>query len=73
MIPKRWTCHVCLDERPDEQISVRTLDISSRWDLPDGTAKFNIRYCNDRDKCRQTAEAATVEDYEYTIGGGKRP
>lgn len=46
-----WTCHVCHERRPDARISVFSKDISAEYDLPEGSIKENIRYCNDREAC----------------------
>lgn len=47
-----WTCHVCGEERPDRKISVR-----STTGLYNGVeVQQNVRYCNDRKECEDTAE-----------------
>lgn len=46
-----WKCHICGDERPDEQIGVRSTDISSDYDMPEGTLTQNVRHCRDRPEC----------------------
>ena len=46
-----WMCDVCGDVRPDACVSIRTIDISKDLGLPEGAAKKNIKYCNDRDEC----------------------
>jgi len=46
-----WKCTVCGDTRPDAKISVHVRDVSQKFGLPEGTAKHNIKYCNDRQKC----------------------
>lgn len=52
----RWMCHICGRERSDEHISVYTSDLSSQFNLPEGTMKQNVRYCNDRDSCIEGAK-----------------
>lgn len=44
-----WTCHVCGERRPDKQISVFVR-------RHDEFMQENIRYCNDREKCRAGAK-----------------
>lgn len=46
-----WPCSVCGDIRPDACISVRTIDVSEEMGLPEGSAKRNYKYCNDRQEC----------------------
>lgn len=46
-----WVCDVCGDVRPDNCISVYTVDISDDLGVPKGTAKRNFKYCNDRREC----------------------
>jgi len=46
-----WKCHICGEERPDDRISVRTIDRSAEMGLPPGTFQENIRYCNDNAEC----------------------
>jgi len=48
-----WTCHVCGDLRPDVFISVRRHDKSEECGMPPGTFQENVRYCNDRESCRE--------------------
>ena len=43
-----WKCMICDEERPDQFISVLSKPI------PYG--QYNIRYCNDRQACRDGAE-----------------
>lgn len=47
-----WACHVCGELRPDHLISVH-----SRTKVLEGGVEFqeNVRYCNDRQKCRDGA------------------
>lgn len=52
-----WTCHICRQERPDEKISVHTVDRSRELLLPAGSFRENFRYCNDREECRAKALA----------------
>lgn len=51
-----WTCHICGAERPDEKISVYTTDTSADFNLPPGTMKTNVRYCNDNPDCIEAAK-----------------
>ena len=47
-----WKCHVCGEERPDRFISV----FSRERDLGRGVmVQENIRYCNDRPACAESA------------------
>ncbi len=50
-----WTCHICGKERPDNKISVHTIDTSKEHDFPSGTMKQNVRYCNDNEECIKKA------------------
>lgn len=50
-----WTCHACKAERPDHKISVVSTDTSAAYSLPPGTMKQNVRYCNDRPDCFESA------------------
>ena len=59
-----WTCHVCGDERPNAQISVYTRDISASMGLPEGSAQFNVRYCNDRPECIAGAPSVALNAKE---------
>lgn len=52
----KWTCHICGDNRPDSCISVFSRDVSSKYKLPSGTIKENIRYCNDKEECIKRAK-----------------
>jgi hypothetical protein len=51
-----WICHICKEERGDAFISVVSKDTSSQFDLPPGTMKQNVRYCNDRADCMEKAD-----------------
>lgn len=51
-----WRCHICGDERPDACISVNTRDMSADYNLPAGTMKQNVRYCNDKKECIEKAK-----------------
>lgn len=55
-----WRCHVCGEERPDEQISVARHDRSAEHGLPPGCYTENVRYCNDRESCMQAARDGKV-------------
>ena len=48
-----WTCHICGKERPDDKISVRSKDTSAKFNLPVGSMKQNVRYCNDNLRCEE--------------------
>lgn len=50
-----WRCTICGKERPDKYISVHTRDSSSKYKLPPGTMKENIKYCSDNPICKQKA------------------
>jgi hypothetical protein len=50
-----WACHVCGETRPDSCISVLSKDTSADYDLPKGSMKMNIRYCNDKQPCKDEA------------------
>lgn len=52
-----WTCWVCREVRPDDKISVATIDTSEQYDLAPGTMKVNTNYCNDRPECEAKARA----------------
>ena len=51
-----WTCHICGEERPDACISVSTRDTSADYNLPVGTMKQNVSYCNDKKECTEKAK-----------------
>jgi hypothetical protein len=51
-----WTCHICKEKRPDAFISVVSKDTSAQFELPPGTMKQNVRYCNDRTDCAEKAD-----------------
>lgn len=71
-----WSCHCCGEERPDDAISVRKIDVSHHYGLKPGSAQHNVRHCNDRQRCidraarassltellNRNADAASVED-----------
>ena len=63
-----WGCHVCGEERPDRFISVYTKDVSEAHQLPPGTVKFNIRYCNDRLACKKGAVATDFKFFSTEKG-----
>ena len=50
-----WTCHICGERRPDACISVHTKDISAKYKLSPGAVKENIRHCNDKIECINSA------------------
>ena len=50
---KRWTCHICKKERPDECISVLTKPLVIKGKT---VGEQNIRYCNDRPSCIEGAK-----------------
>ena len=49
-----WKCHICGDERPDENISVLTKPLVING-VPLLGGVQNIRYCNDRPECLKGA------------------
>lgn len=52
-----WTCMVCGDLRPDARISVH----SGQRDFGHGVvAQVNVRYCNDKQECRDGANDHTL-------------
>jgi len=51
-----WICDICKEERPDRKISVQSHDISHTMGMPSGTASYNVKYCNDRPRCKIGAE-----------------
>lgn len=51
-----WTCHVCGDERPDENIAV----LRSHKRFGTVVLSQNVRYCVDRLEC---AEGAAHVDF----------
>lgn len=51
-----WKCHICGEERPDACISVNSKDTSADYNLPPGTMKQNVRYCNDKEECKEAAK-----------------
>lgn len=53
--PGPWRCRACHELRPDEKISVKSLDLSQAWGLPPGTMQENFCYCNDRPACVEAA------------------
>lgn len=52
-----WACHICKRVRPNDAISVHQTDVSLVNDLPLGTMKHNVRYCNDNQDCIDAAKA----------------
>lgn len=57
----RWRCEVCGNLRPDDKISVHTVDVSEKWGLPVRCAQRNVNYCNDRQSCIDGAPAKVDE------------
>lgn len=49
-----WTCHVCGEMRPDSKISVETKTVPIKG--TESTIEQNIRYCNDKPKCKVGAK-----------------
>lgn len=45
--------------RPDEKISVKSLDTSVENGMPPGTMKQNFNYCNDDPTCQEKAQQWT--------------
>lgn len=54
-----WKCHICSRHRPDSKISVHQTDVSEKYNLPKGTTKQNVRYCNDNPDCVEKATTFT--------------
>jgi hypothetical protein len=50
-----WRCDICATMRPDEKISVISVDITPNQ-LPSGTVTRNVKYCNDNPACKQGAQ-----------------
>ena len=50
-----WTCSVCGERRPDNDIKVKTHDDSLGNHLPAGTIKLNVRHCADKIECWEIA------------------
>ena len=50
-----WKCHICGKVRPDRFISVYSVDVSAEHNLPYGTMRKNVRYCNDNLICMSKA------------------
>lgn len=48
---EKWECHICKEDREDKFISVLTTDISLKYNLPKGSMKQNVRFCNDKKIC----------------------
>ena len=55
-----WSCMICKRLRPDELISVAVRDMSFKYKLPVGSIEQNVRYCNDRNECRDAAERIEI-------------
>lgn len=53
-----FECMVCGDVRPVSEIGVIKRDISERHGARSGTMLINVRYCKDRDYCREHADLA---------------
>ncbi len=51
-----FRCRVCNEMRPNDQISVKSLDTSKKFNAQPGTIKQNFNYCNDRTSCTTAAE-----------------
>ena len=51
----KWNCEVCGKLREDEFIEVVTYDFLKNHNLPEGTVKRNVKYCNDNEYCIQEA------------------
>jgi hypothetical protein len=51
-----WPCEICKTIRPDNFISVETLDISKQYNLKEGTIWQNVKYCNDNQECKTKAQ-----------------
>ncbi len=50
-----WRCHICGETRPNDKISVVTLDATSP-SMVKGTVSVNTRYCNDSRDCVLNAQ-----------------
>lgn len=48
-----FTCEVCGNSRPNEKISVKVFDRSLKYELPTGTMKRMVNYCNDNIDCKK--------------------
>jgi hypothetical protein len=61
-----WKCHVCGEERPDRFISVAKYTTDPLGRVP--SAKYNVRYCNDRGSC-SAGTYAVAERWAKPFGG----
>ncbi len=61
-----WKCKVCGTERPDATISVFQRDITPEG-MPPGTIMENVKFCNDREDCRQGAKDTPKPDLKKFI------
>ena len=66
-----WKCHVCGDTRADSEIDVHTTDLSKEFNLPDGSFKQNVRYCNDRLLCINGAKTVAFVKQPRIKGGAE--
>ena len=64
-----WRCDVCGEERADKDIKLFIRDVSSKFGLPPGHAKENIKYCGDKPECRQGAMYKTIFNNEKASDG----
>lgn len=60
-----WTCHVCGAERPDRLISVERHERELAPGIP---VTENVRYCNDRQGCREGARDVTFLPAQHGRG-----
>lgn len=51
-----WTCHICKEERPDAQISVRKKPLVGHNGVPSRSISENTRYCNDNPVCAEESK-----------------
>lgn len=46
-----FRCEVCKELRPQNLIAVDVRDLSKKYNLPPGTMKRNVNFCNYRKSC----------------------
>ena len=64
--PLTWKCHVCGEERPDAKISVLSKPVVIKGQV---FCVQNIRYCNDRQRCIDSAKDFSFFKEESIVGG----
>jgi len=57
-----WTCHGCGATRPDDKISVHTIDMSAKYNMAKGVMTRNFRHCNDNSTCLEIVVAKGLEE-----------